>query len=319
MSRWRSSLGVAALLAAVLPASPAGSADQVPPAAPAWFAPAPERPVGKDELAIKWLGTAAFEIRTARGSLLIDPHYSRHNLFQLLKGPIRPDMARVRRHLEPVQAVFVGHAHHDHLIDAPAAAGLLQAPFYGSEDAAKVARLEGLPESQIHTLTGGEKIRVGDMTVEAVASRHSHIITNVMVNGNIAPWTQLPMRFWDYKHGQVFTYVVHWRGRTVYHFGSAEIVEASFRDRRADVALLCLSGWKDNPSIFGRLDATLHPRVVVPMHHDDFFRPLEEGFHPGQLAFVGEAFPTIRREMPESHLAEPALFQEYRLSAPEVP
>ena len=319
MSLWRSSLLLAALVVILTSSSPAGSASAEPPAAPAWFTPATDRPVGPDELAVKWLVTAAFEVRTARGSLLIDPHYSRHNLWQLIAGPIRPDLARVRKHLRPAQAVFVGHAHHDHLVDAPAAAALLQAPFYGSEDAARVARLEGLPETQIHTLKGGERIRVGDMTVEAVASRHSHIITNVLVNGSIAPWARLPMRFWDYKHGQVFTYVVHWRGRTVYHFGSAEVVEDAFRHRRADVALLCLSGWKDNPTVFRRLDATLRPRVVVPMHHDDFFRPLEEGFHPGQLAFVDQAFPTIRREMPESHLAEPALFQEYRLSAPEEP
>jgi L-ascorbate metabolism protein UlaG (beta-lactamase superfamily) len=297
---------------------PAGLAESAKPA-PAWFKADLGTPVGADELAIRWQGTAAFEIRTARGSLLIDPHYSRHNLLQLLAGPIRPDMARIRKHVRPVQAVFVGHAHHDHLVDAPATAGLLQAPFYGSEDSARVARLEGLPETQIHTLRGGEKIRIGDMTVEAVPSKHSHIITNLMVNGNIAPWTQLPMRFWDYKHGQVFTYVIHWRGRTVYHFGSAEIVEETFRDRHADVALLCLSGWKDNPTVFKRIDAILHPEVVVPMHHDDFFRPLEEGFHPGQLAFVNEAFPTIRRDMPESHLAEPAIFQEYRLAAPEAP
>lgn len=317
MSLWRSSLLLAALAVVTL-STPAGSAASAPPAAPAWFTDAADRPLGADELSIRWLGTAAFEVRTARAALLIDPHYSRHNLLQLLAGPIRPDMARVRKHLKPAQAVFVGHAHHDHLIDAPAAAGLLQAPFYGSQDAAHVARMEGLPESQIHTLRGGEKITVGDMTVEAVPSRHSHIVTNVLVNGSIAPWSRLPMRFWDYKHGQVFTYAIHWRGRTVYHFGSAEIVEEAFRGRRADVALVCLSGWKDNPTVFGRIDALLAPSVVVPMHHDDFFRPLEEGFHPGQLAFVQEAYPTIAREMPRAHLADPAIFQAYRLTAAEA-
>lgn len=319
MSHWRSSLALAALVAASLLAMPAGSADVASPAAPAWFRDGAQKPLGPNEMAITWFGTASFEIRTARGSLLIDPYYSRHNLFQLLAGPIRPDMARIRKHLKPAQAVFVGHAHHDHLVDAPAAAGLLQVPFYGSEDSARVARLEGLPESQIHTLQGGERVKVGDLTVEAIASRHSDIITNVMVNGQIPPWAQLPMRFWDYKHGKVFIYAIHWRGRTVYHFGSAEIVDETFGDRQADVALLCLSGWKDNRTIFRRLADHLHPQVVVPMHHDDFFRPLEEGFHPGQLAFVTEGFPTIRREMPESHLADPALFQEYRLTAAEAP
>jgi L-ascorbate metabolism protein UlaG (beta-lactamase superfamily) len=88
--------------------------------------------------------------------------------------------------------------------------------------------------------------------------------------------------------------------------------------RHADVALFCMSGWKDNPSIFGRLAATLHPDVVVPSHHDDFFRPLSEGFHPGQLAFVDEGYGKIRQELPQSALVPLDFFQEIRLSPKET-
>jgi L-ascorbate metabolism protein UlaG (beta-lactamase superfamily) len=126
------------------------------------------------------------------------------------------------------------------------------------------------------------------------------------------------MRFTQYKHGPVFTFVVHWRGRTVYHFGSAEMIEPVMKGRKADVAMICLSGWKDNRPIFGRIAGALSPSVVVPMHHDDFFRPLEAGFHPGQLAYVDEAYPAIARDMPKSAMVKLDLLDEFRLSPQET-
>lgn len=311
MSRW-----IFSLLATLLLTPSAAPAAEV---APAWVHAAdPAGPVGPDELAIQWLGTAAFEIRTARASILIDPHFSRHNAWDLLAGPLHPNLARIRKHLPQAQAVFIGHSHHDHLVDAPTVAKLLNAPIYGSEDTARVAREEGVPLGHVHALKGGETIHVGDLAIEAVPSAHSNIITNLLVAGRIAPDSHPPMRFTQYKHGPVFTYVIHWRGRTIYHFGSAELVEANLAHRQADVALICLSGWKDNRGFFGRLDHTLHPAVTVPMHHDDFFRDLDEGFHPGQLAYVDEAYQAIGHDMPDTRMVKLDFFQEIRLSPKDV-
>lgn len=307
------------LAALLLVALPAPAAEAPPLAAPDWLRAAdPARPVGPDELAVRWLGTAAFEIRTAETSILIDPHFSRHNVWQLLAGPLTPDMARIEKHLPKADAVFIGHSHHDHMVDAPAIAKKLDVPLYGSEDTSRVALGAGLPARLVKTLQGGERVRVGDLTIEAVPSEHSDIITNWLVAGRIAPDAKPPMRFTQYKHGPVFTFVVHWRGRTVYHFGSAEMIEPVMKGRKADVAMICLSGWKDNRPIFGRIAGALAPSVVVPMHHDDFFRPLEAGFHPGQLAFVDEAYPAIARDMPHSALVKLDLLDEFRLSPQET-
>ncbi|MNS27070.1 metal-dependent hydrolase [compost metagenome] len=323
VSRWIFSLlGLAALTAAPVlavaqqpPASPAASGA----AQPAWIRTSDAaRPVGKDELAVRWLGTAAFEVRTATTSILIDPHFSRHNLVKLLAGPLSPDLERIKQHLPKSQAVFVGHSHHDHMVDAPTVAKLLGAPLYGSEDTSRVALGEGLDPGRVKTLQGGERVTVGDLVIEAIPSEHSDIITNWIVNGRIAPDAKPPMRFSQYKHGPVFIYAIHWRGRTVYHFGSAEMIDATMKGRHADVAMICLSGWKDNRPIFGRIAKTLTPDVVVPMHHDDFFKPLDEGFHPGQLAYVDEAYPAIARDMPQSALVKLDFFQEFRLQPAET-
>lgn len=308
------------LAALLLIALPAPAAEAPPMAAPDWLRAAdPARPVGPDELAVRWLGTAAFEIRTAKTTVLIDPHFSRHGLLQLLSGPLKPDLARIEKHLPAADAVFVGHSHHDHLVDAPAIARRLDVPLYGSEDTSRVALGEGLPAGLVKTLQGGERVKVGDLTIEAVKSEHSNIITNWLVSGRVAPAAKPPLRFTEYKHGPVFTYVVHWRGRTIYHFGSAEVVDSVMRGRKADVALICLSGWKDNRPIFGRIAGLLQPAVVVPMHHDDFFRPLEAGFHPGQLAYVDEAYPAIARDMPNSAVYKLDFFEEFRLTPQETP
>lgn len=323
MSLWKTSVAVAFAALLAFPTLSMATEPALAPARPlpGWLNPAaaPDAPLGPDELAVRWYGTAAFEVRSARGSLLIDPHYSRHNLMQLLSGPIEPDMARIEKHLRPVDAIFVGHAHHDHVVDAPTAARKLGVPLYGSVDVARLATASGLPAAQIKALKGGERVTVGDITVEAIASRHSDMITNVLVAGAIPEDVKLPMRFWDYKHGQVLTYAIHWRGRRLYHMGSAELVEDTFGKRKADMLLLCMSGWKDNPGIFKRVERALDPRVFVPMHHDDFFRPLEAGFHEGQLAFLRKGLPAARKAMPAASTVSLDLFQEMRLKAQETP
>jgi L-ascorbate metabolism protein UlaG (beta-lactamase superfamily) len=292
----------------------------VPPALPlpSWIAQAAEgAPLAEDELTIRWLGTACFEIRTAQASLLLDPYFSRPSLMRMLLGPVRPDMARIQQHARHVTAILIGHAHVDHMLDAPAISRLLNAPLYGSQDVAHVARAEGLSATAMRVLQGGERLQFGDLEVEAIESKHSDMRTNWLVKGNIPANPRMPMRFWEYKHGTVLTYAIRWRGRSIYHLGSAELVERHLAAQRADVALLCLSGWKDNPSVFKRLAAALSPRVLVPMHHDDFFRPLEAGFHEGQLAYVDEALATVAREMPQTTVAPVEFFTEYRLRAME--
>jgi L-ascorbate metabolism protein UlaG (beta-lactamase superfamily) len=81
---------------------------------------------------------------------------------------------------------------------------------------------------------------------------------------------------------------------TIYHNGSADLLDAELEGERADVLLACLAGRRGTENYVGRLVGALDPKLVVPTHHDAFFAPLERGLHllPGidVEGFVSEVF-----------------------------
>lgn len=270
---------------------------------------------GEAELAVRWLGTAGFEIRSAKAAILIDPYYSRPTLGALLAAPVKPDEAAIRQHVRPVQAVLVGHAHFDHLMDAPTAARVTGATLYANAPGVEVGAQEGLPAAQRAELKAGQVITIGDITIEPVASKHSDMPTQFLAGGEWPGAFKLPLRFLAYKNGPVFNFLIRWRGRSLYHCGSADFDQQAAAGKRADVVMVCLSGWKSTPDVFGRLNATFKPSVIMPMHHDDFFKPFSAGFVENPLAFQQEAYAAIRAQAPGLAIRETAFFDDTRLRA----
>lgn len=314
MCHWTSNLVIQGMLPglALGAVAPRTLGFDLGPAPPKWLAAAGDEPLGPDQLAFKWLGTAGFEIRTAEATVLFDPFFSRYSLWRILSGPIAADPALYGPHVHKADAIFIGHAHYDHMLDAPALAKTLGATLYASEDALRVAKAEGVEGNAIK---GGETFTLGDLEIEVVRGVHAQILSQLLVGGAMPLAVSVPMRFSDYKNGPVFGFFIHWRGRTIFHSGSCDLIDENLAGRAVDVFLVCLSGWKSTRDPFGRFQRAITPAVVVPMHHDDFFRPLSEGFIEGRVAHVEEARATIRREMPEAAiLSLTRFFQEYRLT-----
>jgi hypothetical protein len=71
---------------------------------------------------VKYLGVAGFLIQRGGDVVLTAPLYSNPDLAQEVLSPIRPRRDRIDRFhpaTPPVDAVLVGHAHYDHLMDVP--------------------------------------------------------------------------------------------------------------------------------------------------------------------------------------------------------
>jgi L-ascorbate metabolism protein UlaG (beta-lactamase superfamily) len=60
------------------------------------------------------------------------------------------------------------------------------------------------------------------------------------------------------------------------HQGSANLIDEAIHHRDVDYFLAGISGRGFTPHYTARILRLLSPRVVVPHHHDDFFRPLDE-------------------------------------------
>jgi L-ascorbate metabolism protein UlaG (beta-lactamase superfamily) len=247
-------------------------------------------------LRLSWLGTAGFVIQTDTTTLLIDPFLTRPSLTRLGRRIVPDDLAIARHVPRRVDAILCGHSHFDHVADAPRIAKLTKAKLVGSASTCAWGAAEGLSEDQlVRVPSSGAEVRFGDIEVRFVPSRHGKIaFGRVPFPGVVKGTPKIPSRFWHYRMGGAFGLLLKAPGVTVYHNGSADLIDAELDGETADVLLACLAGRKGTENYVGRLVSALGPKLVVPTHHDAFFAPLERGLHllPGidLEGFVSEVF-----------------------------
>jgi L-ascorbate metabolism protein UlaG (beta-lactamase superfamily) len=260
---------------------------------------------------ISWLGTAGFIIESRETTLLVDPFVTRPGL-QRIARPFVPDDVAIARHVlgtapaprspqQPrrIDAVLCGHSHYDHVADAPRIAKLANAKLVGSASTCAWGRAEGLPPSQLVRIPpAGAVVRFGDIEVRFVASRHGRVaLGRVPFPGEVRGTPIPPKRIWHYRMGGAYGLLIRAPGVSIYHNGSADLIDAELEGEHADVLLACLAGRKGTENYVGRLASALSPKLVIPTHHDAFFAPLERGLHllPGidLEGFVSEVFTRV--------------------------
>ena len=225
-------------------------------------------------LRMRYLGTAGFVFEHAQHTIVVDPFLTRPGLLQTALGRLRPDTELLARCLPHANDVLVGHAHHDHVLDAPALCLQTGARFIGSPDSCNVARAAGLPEAQLVETRGRETIASGPGWVRGLPSRHGRVyFGRVTLPGSIPEPPPWPPRVFDLRHGLVLNWVIELGGLTVVHVDSADFIDQELEGQRADVACLCAIGRRSRPGFVRRAVELLQPRFVVACHWDWFLTP----------------------------------------------
>ena len=238
-------------------------------------------------LELQWLGTAGFRLAFEGHSLLIDPYVTRPGLQAVLgRGPLRADTGLVERLLPEADAVLVGHTHFDHALDVPEVARRRGCPVYGSTSLRTLMGLHGLAGRAV-VVEAHRTFATGPFEVTFVPSRHSRLLAGLAVpaGGELTCDRLDGLRSGAYRCGQVWGIHIAVAGVTLYHQGSADLVEvelAGSRYRGVDYFLCGIAGRLFTPGYVRRILGLLEPRVVVPQHHDNFLRPLDSpmGFSP---------------------------------------
>jgi len=170
---------------------------------------------------------------------------------------------------------MVGHAHHDHVLDAPDLCHQTGARLIGSRSVCNVGRAAGLPESQLVETTGQEDIPSGPDLIRGIPSYHGTIFGRVPLPGSIEQPPPWPARIAQLRHGLVLNWYVEMAGIRLVHIDSAAIIESELRGLRADVLCLCAVGRKHEPDYVRTAIQELQPRYVIPCHWDLFTTPIE--------------------------------------------
>ncbi|QDG50525.1 MBL fold metallo-hydrolase [Persicimonas caeni] len=234
-------------------------------------------PVDEDaDVRLRYLGTAGFVVEGAGHTIVLDPFITRPGLRETVFKPLVPDERRIAQVIPHADDVVIGHAHHDHVLDAPCLCRQTGARFIGSPDACNVARAAGLSASQIVETRGREAIATGPGTLRGLPSEHGRVYFNrVSLPGDIPEPPPWPARVTDLRHGLVLNWHIELAGVRIVHIDTAEFFADEMQGLKADVLCLCAIGRKYRPNYVAEAVALLEPKIVVACHWDWFFTPYE--------------------------------------------
>jgi L-ascorbate metabolism protein UlaG (beta-lactamase superfamily) len=175
-----------------------------------------------------------------------------------------------------VAGVLIGHTHFDHALDAPAFARRFGCDVSGSDSLAHLMALHGLGSVVVEP---GRTYELGPFAVRFVPSRHAKLILGrrVPFDGPLTCDELHGLAPHAYRCGPVYGIRIEVAGIALYHQGSADLDDAALAREPVDVFLAGIAGRDRTPRYWERILPRLDPRVVVPAHYDDFFRPLHRG------------------------------------------
>lgn len=235
---------------------------------------------------VTFFGTTTLLFDDGRDQVFFDCHFTRPSLPRYIFGSAATDAAMadelLRAHgVDRLRAIFVSHSHHDHVMDAPYVASRCGAAIYGSASALNVARGGGVPEDRLTAFAGGETFEAGDYRVSVLPSRHSKptLLNNDLGHTIDAPLAQ-PARLRDYKEGGSFDFLVESGGKQYLIRPSFNYIEGQLDGVRADVLFLGIAGLakadaETEAKFFAETVEKVRPRLVIPIHWDNFFSPLD--------------------------------------------
>ncbi|MDO9355855.1 MAG: MBL fold metallo-hydrolase [Solirubrobacteraceae bacterium] len=237
-------------------------------------------PAGLD---IEWLGVAGYRLTYEGQTIYLDPYLSRVPLGQVIGRRAEPalgDPDLYARLLDErageVVGILAGHTHFDHAIDIPAIARRYGTKAYGSRSLRHLMGLHGLADSAVE-IEPNRPYELGPFTVRFVPSLHSKLILGVAVPSA----GELTCEHLDgltpsaFRCGDVFGLHIEVAGCTIYHQGSANLIDDQVPRGGVDVFLAGIAGRTFTRDYWSRILPRLEPRVVVASHFDDFFRPVE--------------------------------------------
>lgn len=258
-----------------------------------------------EKILFTWLGVAGFTLQTGTYTLAVDPFFTRPGLHSVLGGRPRPQAEPGERYLPECDAILITHAHHDHLMDAPEIAQRTGARLYGSPNSCRIAHSLGLSEAQTQAVRPGETFHTGPFRIGVTEGQHPRI--PFFGPGELPAGLKPPLRLVDYRMDADYTFRIELDGWSLLNW-------AGVTSGPAEPAEVLVCGASKHGERLKALLAAVQPRLVIPTHWDNLFRPLEKGLQsmPGARLLGRDAHSFARRVQamaPQVEVWIPEIFQ----------
>lgn len=257
-------------------------------------------------LSVTWMGVATLLLDDGSSALMTDGYFSRPSLARVATGKVAPSAARVdgclaRAKVSRLAAVIPVHTHIDHVMDSAIVADRTGAQLVGGESAANVGRGYGLTEDRLVVAIPGEPIALGAFDVTLVKSHHC---PPDRFPGVISAPVKPPVRAAAYRCGEAWSTLIQHRpsGRRLLIQGSAGYVKGALDGQRADAVYLSVGQLGLQPRSYlveywTEVVRAVGARRVIPIHWDDFFRPLSKPLRA--LPYAGDDLDVSLRILDE--------------------
>jgi len=233
----------------------------------------------------RWLGVGGIELEGEGQILAVDPFFTRPPLWRLWFGHVRPDRALIAEHMPRCDYILVTHAHYDHLMDVPEVARGAGAAVWGSPNTCDLLIVCGVPAPRIHEIEAGDKLALGDFQVEVLPAEHLPVPG--FSTGELEPDLQPPLRPRDYRMDVCFSFLIQVSELRLLYWRDVNSQGAP----PAEVLFVSPVG---SGAYYRELLSTVQPQLVIPVHWDDFFRPLHKPLRPFFMP-PRLALPPLRR------------------------
>lgn len=296
----------AILAAAVLVALPAAAACP-PPAGPAPAAPAAQAPRGP--LTITFFGVSTLAFDDGQSQLLVDGYFTRPGPVRTVFTPIGASPKKVRDGLAGagvtrLEALLTAHAHHDHALDtAEIARQQPAATVVGDAAVAALAVSRGTPPQRVCTPVSGQAYAFGPYRVTAWLTPHGRNpwLLRKLLDGKLTRPFAGAAWFGRYRDDQNLAFLIEHDGRRILVHPSAG--RPAYDPGKVDVLFLGLAQLGRRPdddirTYWRETAGRSAPDLVVPIHWDDFTRPLDRPLKPPSRPFddVDGALRILRAE-----------------------
>jgi hypothetical protein len=165
-------MGCAAAALLLAPAARAADTDPCDSLVPAAVG-GPMLPRTTETAVFRWLANANYELAYRGQVFLFDTYYNR-------KARNR-GVGFTAQEVKRASVIFLGHGHFDHMSDIVPVAAQTGAPVVGAPITIETAVKMGLPAKQAITVTGGETLHFGDVTVDVALAHHSEPVKGIQV------------------------------------------------------------------------------------------------------------------------------------------
>ncbi|MHA1791295.1 MAG: MBL fold metallo-hydrolase, partial [Promethearchaeota archaeon] len=219
-----------------------------------------------------------------------DPWFSRNE-------KSRPVIHRGADFVDDDAIILISHGHFDHLQDVPRILELKTAvKVYCSKVARNTIEYfirknhEDEPDQvstimdRVFTVEGGDKIELENtnVTIDVIKSTHAifdlksifRALFNVETLRNFSSITRLAKRF---PKGDVLAYDIHFDGeiRAVFYGSMSTRYKGIMKEHsNPDILFVPVAGRFNAAKICARMAGIINPRIVIPVHQDDFYPPI---------------------------------------------